>query len=75
MKRKPAPGDKIYELSPNNTMSEWIINSISKDGLSSIYTLAKENGDSFCTYSSASIGKDIFTAREDAVKARDKRNR
>ena len=75
MKAKVNAGDTVYEISPNNTISEWIVKAVSKSGLSFTYTLTKNDGDSFCTYDSSSLGKDIFLNADDAVREKRKREK
>ena len=75
MKARLNAGDTVYEISPSNTISEWIVKSVSKSGLFFTYTLTKKDGDSFCTYDSSSLGKDIFKSADNAVREKKRREK
>ena len=66
-------GNKVYEVSVNNTISEYTVAAVYQAGRKKNYKLVKDNSSSFCVYEENSIGRDIFTDRADALKERDRR--
>ena len=67
-RRKPEEGEKVYELTPNNLVSEWIVEKVSKSRFGAVYRLSRESGDSFCTFTDSDLGRRIFINKDDAVK-------
>ncbi len=66
-------GSKIYELTSNNNISEWIVSDILTSGRTKSFKLSKEDCSSFCVYESSSLGRDIFMDYESAKKEKERR--
>ncbi len=69
----PDVGTKIYELTINNTINEWIVGEVYRTRHDSSIRLIKDGSSSFVVYSSSSLGREIFTDFGDALREKERR--
>ena len=73
-KDKPSLGSVVYELTVNNTITEWVVSEISKDKRGTCqYMLSREDGRSFYVCEEKDLGKSVFSDYKEAFKEKERR--